>query len=187
MFSMTSFGAQIDETVNQGRGPYVFKISGQIYHYLGSLCPSNGKDPCFLQLYIYDTENEVENRMKVFGGKDSSRLRPEVVEHLVHILNEHNEMVRLFRTARNACNDQHVPDFKIKLYNVVGSREHQLPSSNILGAIVFESGPNSVTDYDVIIQKKGKIHSELTSCIHPTCRCSSLFYSCMVSQVSIQK
>ncbi|PWA13646.1 hypothetical protein CTI12_AA631860 [Artemisia annua] len=29
MFSMTSFGAQIDETVNNGRGPYVFKVSGR--------------------------------------------------------------------------------------------------------------------------------------------------------------
>ena len=35
MFSMTSFGAEIDDSVNNGRGPYVFKISGQIYHWIG--------------------------------------------------------------------------------------------------------------------------------------------------------
>ncbi|GKC80298.1 DNA helicase [Tanacetum coccineum] len=39
MFAMTSFGAKIDDSVNKGRGPYVFKISGQIYHWIGSLCP----------------------------------------------------------------------------------------------------------------------------------------------------
>ncbi|GKF07664.1 hypothetical protein Tco_0041888, partial [Tanacetum coccineum] len=32
MFSMTSLGAQVDDSIKNGRGPYVFKISGQLYH-----------------------------------------------------------------------------------------------------------------------------------------------------------
>ncbi|GKA42122.1 DNA helicase [Tanacetum coccineum] len=31
MFAMTSFGAKIDESINNGRGPYVFKVSGQMW------------------------------------------------------------------------------------------------------------------------------------------------------------
>ncbi|GJR10890.1 hypothetical protein Tco_0793542 [Tanacetum coccineum] len=42
MFSMTSLGAHIDESVTIGRGPYVFKISGQLYHWIGSLCLGEG-------------------------------------------------------------------------------------------------------------------------------------------------
>ena len=57
MFSMTSFGAEIDESINDGRGPYVFRILGQIHHYIGTLCPTSGNDPRFLQLYIHDTKN----------------------------------------------------------------------------------------------------------------------------------
>ena len=72
MFAMTSFGANVDNTVNQGRGPYVFKVSGQIYHSIGSLCPTGDAKPCFLQLYIYDTENEVQNRMSHFEGAGKS-------------------------------------------------------------------------------------------------------------------
>nr|GEV05261.1 ribonuclease H-like domain, reverse transcriptase, RNA-dependent DNA polymerase [Tanacetum cinerariifolium] len=34
MFSMTSLGARVDDSVNISRGPYVFKISGQLYHWL---------------------------------------------------------------------------------------------------------------------------------------------------------
>ncbi|GKF31160.1 hypothetical protein Tco_0100958, partial [Tanacetum coccineum] len=41
MFSMTSLGANVDESINNGRGPYVFKISGQLYHWIGSLCPAD--------------------------------------------------------------------------------------------------------------------------------------------------
>ncbi|GKD77035.1 hypothetical protein Tco_1339656 [Tanacetum coccineum] len=39
MFSMASLGANIDNSINNGRGPYVFRISGQIYHWIGSMCP----------------------------------------------------------------------------------------------------------------------------------------------------
>ncbi|GKD30655.1 DNA helicase [Tanacetum coccineum] len=42
MFAMTSFGAKINDSVNKGRGPYVFKIFGQIYNWIGSLCPEEG-------------------------------------------------------------------------------------------------------------------------------------------------
>ncbi|GJX63681.1 hypothetical protein Tco_0296581 [Tanacetum coccineum] len=76
MFAMTSFGAKIDESINAGRGPYVFKVSGQVYHWIGSLCLT----PKFLQLYIYDTENEVANRMSHFGGMNDSPLDPQIVE-----------------------------------------------------------------------------------------------------------
>ncbi|GJX14532.1 DNA helicase [Tanacetum coccineum] len=58
MFSMTSLGAKIDTSINNGKGPYVFRISGQIYHWIGSMCPDEGNVPQFLQLYIYDTNNE---------------------------------------------------------------------------------------------------------------------------------
>ncbi|CAI9271747.1 unnamed protein product [Lactuca saligna] len=55
MFSMTSFGANVDHTVNEDRGPYVFKISGQISHTIGSLSPDPVKGLRFLQLYLFDT------------------------------------------------------------------------------------------------------------------------------------
>ena len=47
MFSMTSFGADIDDSINNGRGPYVFRISGQIHHWIGTLLPTNPKEPKF--------------------------------------------------------------------------------------------------------------------------------------------
>nr|KAJ0210457.1 hypothetical protein LSAT_V11C400192000 [Lactuca sativa] len=39
MLCMTSFGANVDDHVNDSHGPFVFKISGQISHKIGSLCP----------------------------------------------------------------------------------------------------------------------------------------------------
>ncbi|GKC58357.1 DNA helicase, partial [Tanacetum coccineum] len=142
MFSMTSLGARVDESVNIGRGPYVFKISGQLYHWLGSLCPAEGDPPRFLQLYIYDTKNEVDNRMSHFGG-DYSELRRDIVEGLIELLDNHNALVQLFRTAREKLLDSQFPPFKVRLFSVVGAREYELPTGDMLGAIVYEPGPDT--------------------------------------------
>jgi hypothetical protein len=38
------------------------------YHRMGSLMPCRGKTPCFAQLYVHDTTNEVDNGLKIFGS-----------------------------------------------------------------------------------------------------------------------
>nr|GEX69253.1 DNA helicase [Tanacetum cinerariifolium] len=126
-FCMTSLGARIDDSVSVGRGPYGFKISGQLYHWLGSLCPAEGDPPRFLQLYVYDTKNEVNNCMSYFGGDDND-LRRDIVEE--------------------------VPPFKVRLYSVMGARGYELPTGDTLGAIVYESGPNTDMDYDIVIEER---------------------------------
>jgi hypothetical protein len=37
MFGMTSMGAKVNESINDGGCPYVFKITGQPCHRIGSL------------------------------------------------------------------------------------------------------------------------------------------------------
>ncbi|GJT06993.1 DNA helicase [Tanacetum coccineum] len=113
--------SKIDESINAGRGPYVFKVSGQIYHWIGSLCLPPGEALIFLQLYIYDTDNEVENRMRHFGGIHNSDLDPQMVEGLIHFLDAYTELVQLFRTTRDKCRELDIPEFKIRLYNGQGA------------------------------------------------------------------
>ena len=62
--AMTSVGRKLDETVNQGgRGPYVFKLHGELIHQVGSLLPSEEDQPKYAQLYVYDPEQALEFRM----------------------------------------------------------------------------------------------------------------------------
>lgn len=63
MFEFTSMGGKIDASLNDGGGPPQFVITGQNYHRIGSLLPSGDERPKFAQLYIYDTNNEIANRM----------------------------------------------------------------------------------------------------------------------------
>jgi hypothetical protein len=66
MFSFTSLGGKIETRCNDGPGPPQFVLSGQNYHRIGSLLPRHSQAPKFAQLYIYDTENEIANRMSPF-------------------------------------------------------------------------------------------------------------------------
>nr|GEU72136.1 helitron helicase-like domain-containing protein [Tanacetum cinerariifolium] len=86
-----------------------------------------------------------------------SRIRqmPEIVEWLIHVLDEHNGLVRLFRTAHDRCNASDIPSFKLRLYNMGGVDGYELPIADVLGTIMFENGPRSRIDFDVIIEFRG--------------------------------
>lgn len=69
MFSFTSLGGKIENSVNEGQGPRVFKLHGENYHMIGSVKPKGNDTAKFSQLYIHDTENEVQNRLTALRYK----------------------------------------------------------------------------------------------------------------------
>ncbi|XP_031127810.1 uncharacterized protein LOC116029903 [Ipomoea triloba] len=70
MFCFTSLGGRVDRSLNTGTAPPLFRISGQNYHYIGSLVPTEGSTAKFAQLYIYDTDNEINNRIILSGRRN---------------------------------------------------------------------------------------------------------------------
>jgi hypothetical protein len=94
-------GAHIDTSVNDGHGPPLFKICGQVHHRVGSLLPQDGVTPQFLQLYIYDIGNEIQNRLRCLdlGKEPIESLDPIVVQQLMTMLDQHNPFARKFRMA----------------------------------------------------------------------------------------
>jgi hypothetical protein len=66
MFAFTSLGGKVQDQRNDGGGPPQFILGGQNYHKIGSLLPQKGNTPKFAQLYIYDTQNEIQNRASHF-------------------------------------------------------------------------------------------------------------------------
>ena len=64
VFSFTSLGGKVDKSVRKGRGPQMLVLHGENYHLMGSLTPPEGNYAKFGQLYIVDTENELQNRSK---------------------------------------------------------------------------------------------------------------------------
>ena len=52
-FAFSSLSTNLDPP--PGRGPPVFRVSGQMYHSYASLYPNNNNTPSFNQLYIYNS------------------------------------------------------------------------------------------------------------------------------------
>lgn len=77
MFSFTSLGADIDNSVNVGTAPYVFKMHGTVYHRIGSLMPQEDGVPKFSQLYIIDSADELRYRMNIFGEEGAGLGEPD--------------------------------------------------------------------------------------------------------------
>ncbi|CAN6989007.1 unnamed protein product [Brassica oleracea var. botrytis] len=107
VFSFTSLGGKIDRSAPQGAGPKMVVLQGENYHLMGSLKPPPGGDPKFGQLYIVDTENEIDNRASIIGKYKTKRekakkerLRKQVIERIVKMLDEVNPYVHQFRSAR---------------------------------------------------------------------------------------
>jgi hypothetical protein len=57
--AMTSISHKMDESINDGKGPYIFRLHGALSHKSGSLLPPEGELPVFTQLYIYDSADAV--------------------------------------------------------------------------------------------------------------------------------
>jgi len=45
VFAFNSLGAKVDESITRGIGPYSFRIQGELYHKIRSMCHAEGQHP----------------------------------------------------------------------------------------------------------------------------------------------
>ncbi|KAH0691484.1 hypothetical protein KY289_018842 [Solanum tuberosum] len=155
MFSFTSMGGKIDASVNQTKGPRTFRLSGQNYHKIGSLLPTKGFTPKFAQLYIYDTENEVQNRINVINRSESnSQIHSQIVNDLKEMLDQHNVLTKSFRMVRDRFQIDQSADVKLRLIGKRRSdgRRYNLPTVSKVAALVVGDFEPTSSDRDIIIE-----------------------------------
>ncbi|CAH9100410.1 unnamed protein product [Cuscuta epithymum] len=155
MFSFTSMGGKIDSSVNGGKSPPIFKLHGQNFHLMGSLLPADSAVPKFAQLYIYDTENEVCNRINSVRKKDEPHdLHERIVEDLKKTLDEHNVLVKSFRMAGKKIREEGCVDFKLKLIGkrAKDARTYNLPSVSEVAALIVGDLDLSLGERDIVVE-----------------------------------
>ncbi|XP_076946834.1 uncharacterized protein LOC143618534 [Bidens hawaiensis] len=164
MFSFTSMGGKIYKSINKGNALFIFRLSGQKYHSIGSLLPATGSKPKFAQLYIYDTDNEVSNRQSIFdqsGNDDSSTsnvLDVQIIKQLKHMLDTHKQLVKCYRMARDCFFENPIVDLKLRF---IGKREndartYNLPTASEVAAFCLYGG----------FQKRGLPHAHICLFTH---------------------
>ncbi|CAA7061379.1 unnamed protein product [Microthlaspi erraticum] len=122
LFSMTSLGGKTDHSIKKGKGPNMFQLHGENYHLIGSMLPNPGDYAKFYQMYIVDSENELDNRLNFFSkGKHASkpdkknRLRKDIIDALTKMLDDVNPYVKNFRTARERFNTNPEDSFHMRI------------------------------------------------------------------------
>ncbi|KAJ1686825.1 hypothetical protein LUZ63_010753 [Rhynchospora breviuscula] len=169
MFAFTSMGVEVDETVNFSRGPYVFRVSGQLCHLIGSLLPDDDSPPRFAQLYMYDTENEIANRLNHFSADRSSVPRLHIVQALKDMLDQYNPYVQGFRSVRNriVADSGDALRLRIASHRSGDGRQYSAPtSSEVVGLIVGDIDAQHV-DRDIIVQRHSGRLQRISS-LHPS-------------------
>jgi hypothetical protein len=157
MFAFTSMGGKVDKKINNGNGPYVFRMSGQNYHKIGTLLPEGVDKPRWAQLYIYDTENEVKNRIMASTSEDKrDSIDPHTVEGLKNMLDRENILAKTFRMARDRFKEGGYNDLKLKLINKrrADGRPHDMPSATEVAALIVNDSEVNRKGRDVIVQYK---------------------------------
>ncbi|CAG8481212.1 9192_t:CDS:2, partial [Scutellospora calospora] len=120
IFAFTFMGVKLDEDLAN--------VQGGIYHSIGSLLLVNDV-PKFLQLYIYDTEQETNNRLAIMP-----QLRHDTLEFIKSVLDQLNPFVANFHSISSYNN---VTDlcFSIKADHSLDQHTYNAPTASQVAAV----------------------------------------------------
>ncbi|GKB11365.1 retrotransposon protein, putative, ty1-copia subclass [Tanacetum coccineum] len=160
IFSFTSIGGKVDKTVNNGHGPWIYRMQGENYHLMPSLGPKDNGIPKFSQLYIFDNQNEIQNR---FIALSSSSKKPAtqvekqdllIANKIKKILDDNNPLVKKFRMTGERIKENNVCNVKLRLVEKreKDRREYNLPTANEVAAIIIGDFDDIGRARDIIVE-----------------------------------
>jgi hypothetical protein len=154
---MTSMRAKVMDSINDGHGPYVFKISDQVCHIIGYLLPTEGAWPEYAKLYLFDTDHEISNRINVVSSLSSPfNANENVVKSLIHMLDSHNPIAKLFQIARERLFDTSDDRYNIRIFGDIDAHGDVFSfpvASKVVGLMVGDHGQTNV-GRDIVIEDR---------------------------------
>ncbi|WOH00443.1 hypothetical protein DCAR_0519803 [Daucus carota subsp. sativus] len=158
MFAMSSSSGKVDHKINRGGAPYCFKIRGMNLHFVGSLLPLEGQAPKFCQLYIYDTENELNNRLNSFGDNVSEDIDRSIVEDIQGMLHTNNNLVRQFQTAKERFKNNEQDEFRLVLVSsqAANGRPNNVGPSDEVGGLIVNQNEDTSGFRDTVVETRQK-------------------------------
>ena len=133
-------------------GPPCYKISGQMYHNMTNVLPTEGENPQFSQLYVYDEQHELDARMGHVDGLD-----PDILKRLQDMMHEVNPLVACYKHAAQVMRETPAVDLKVKIAsktNENNKRKFRAPVVDDVGLIDPQRPDNDPHNpRDVILYK----------------------------------
>ncbi|GAU38772.1 hypothetical protein TSUD_279250 [Trifolium subterraneum] len=160
-------GGKTNTSLNDGRAPPMFIMNGENYHHIGSLLPMPGQKPKFAQLYIYDTDNEINNRMDAvrMEGTDLD-VKSSIVKDIREALdNCNNPYVKTYRTIRDTIANHDCPNVKLRLIGKRGrdGRRYNQPTASEVAALVVGDFDAADFERDVVVQLRSDLLQRIST------------------------
>ncbi|CAN0900491.1 ATP-dependent DNA helicase PIF1 [Linum grandiflorum] len=163
-FSWTSFGAKFDPRLLNSRGPYSLVLSGENYHYMGSLLPPEGRPPRYSQLYVHDPTSEVTNRMSSVRG-EAHKLNANLMAALQDMIDNYNVLAKSFRRVRDALREPTNHNLRLRIAGtrVEHNRMYELPTGTELAGLIPGDFSPTHDDRDIIVNNRATGLCRITS------------------------
>ena len=155
-FAFTSLGVNIDHSVTSTRGPYAFKINGELHHLSGALLPEEGQQPSYAQLYVHDPAEALNVR-----GNRNVNLLPQIMTELQAMMHETHPYVPLYKQAFQIMraippDQQKKVVVKLHVDKNADGRRYNLPTTDEIAAIIPGDGSEERSDHrDIVVRLTG--------------------------------
>ena len=153
--AFTLLGVKEDKTVNH-RGGWVFRVQGELCHLIGSLIPTDGEPPSYAQLYIYDPQFALQQRVN-----RNDKLPVSTMKSLQTMLLESHRYSREFKHAYEILNNHRggTSDAQIRLRVMPGqdTRRYNLPTSDEM-AVILPGDGSAQERRDIILRLRADEH-----------------------------
>ena len=121
-----------------------------MYHRIGSLLPqSTVEPPLFAQIYIFDTDNEIQNRLNIMPSLNQVTLAA-----LQNMLHDINPYVQVFQqTGRLFQQNSQKLTMIITDSRMTDSQCYNVPTTSEIAAIIVgdNNNPSNVSNRDIIL------------------------------------
>ena len=157
LLSMASRNITGEKTnFGNSRGPPIFKISGSMFHLTPNVLPDPGQTPKFSQIYIYDSKQQVEERMK--HCKTPKSINKKLLEELQGMLFKCNFYVKQYQAAADVFASNPTEDLRLVIKSK-GSKEAQKKTfmPDVSDVVVIAPG-DQTEPRDVVLYKSKAAH-----------------------------
>ena len=121
-----------------------FRIQHQVYHLSGSIIPTEGESPKFVEIYLIDDhESEVTTRTAIVDG-----LKLDIIRDVNQLLHDRNHYVEVFKVTKEIFEQENTPtNVKIVINETIRpsgehSRRYHRPLSDEIAVLM----PNDATN-----------------------------------------
>ena len=143
------------------KGPYCYRINGQVYHKISQLQPESGKSPGFSQIYIYDQQNELDYHLRSFTNLDKNLLK-----ELQDVIKDINPYAKTYMHVADVISQKPTEDVHLVLMvtrKTVDPRRYNIPTGSDVAVVIPAECQNITTGRDVVIYKSTAHHPDRLS------------------------